>query len=92
MFTNREKRLIDNPYFSVIRETDSFIEFQSKNTKHCWIIHRHSFQSSLYPLIIYHKHTIKTEYYHKHWTTYTVAQAISSIKNHDEYVLKYQYH
>lgn len=93
IFTRKEYSLIKTGYFNLLRETESYLEFQSKNTKHCWIIYKHSFDSSKqHPIFIYHKHTIKTEYYHKHWECYTVAQAVKSIKGHDEYVLNYNYH
>jgi len=37
--------------------------------------------------MIYHKHSRKTEYYHKHWKTWSVASAVESIKQHERYVL-----
>ena len=75
MFTKKEKGLIDKAHFKVIRETEGFVEVISKNTKHCWINHKHS---------------DKDEYYHQqHNRTFTVGQAIHDIKDHDRYVLRH---
>ena len=93
MFTKKESTLIRSNYFYLLRTTDNFIEFQSKSTKHCWIIYKNTVMTgSRRPISIYHKHSPIVEYYHKHWECFTVSQAIDSIKNHDDYVLKYAYH
>jgi len=86
MFSNKELSLIHNRYFNIIKEIDNYIEFQSKDTKHCWIIHKHNFNDKM-AIYIYHKHYIHIKYYHKHWQTYTVKQAIESIIKHDSFVL-----
>ena len=91
MFTKKEKRMIEVSYFTVIRETDKFIEFQSNNTKHQWIILKNSFDSEK-PVTIYHKHSKRIKHYHKHNETWNVNRAILIIKGHDDYVLKYAYH
>lgn len=91
MFTNKERRLIECGYFTVIRETDRFIEFRSNNTKHQWIVYKNSIDSNK-PVTIYHKHTAKIKYYHKHYETWNVVKAIESIKGHDDYVLTNAYH
>lgn len=86
MFTKKECSLISDSYFRVIRQTDDFIEFQSKNTCHCWIIKKTS--SEIQTLIkIYHKHTPNTPYYHMQSSSRTVTSAIENIKNHDQYVI-----
>ena len=93
MFTKKEYTFINPEYFVLRRTTDNFIEFQSKSTKHCWIISKNPFKSeNSRPVIIYHKHSPKIEYYHKHWECFTVRQAIESIKKHDDYVIKYAYY
>lgn len=91
MFTDKERRLIKNSYFTVIRETDRYLEFRSNSTKHHWIIFKNSIDA-VKPVTIYHKHTANTKYYHKHWEAWNVAMAIKSIKEHDVYVEKYAYH
>ena len=91
MFTIPEKKLIDKKYFEIIRETDDFIELKSKNTHHCWIIQKHQFDDKR-KIYLYHKHSMKNRYYHHHYKTFTVRQAVEDIKGHDEYVLKYAYH
>lgn len=86
MFTKKEKRVIGEGYFTIIRETERYIEFFSNNTKHCWIICKNP-DGTDKPVIIYHKHSRKTGYYHRHWKTWSVVKAVESIKQHDRYVL-----
>lgn len=86
MFTKKERRLIEERYFTIIRETNRYIEFLSNGTRHCWIICK-NLNGMDKPIIIYHKHGQKTEYYHRHWKTWDVASAVESIKWHDKYVL-----
>ena len=38
MFTRKEKNMLFDPYFEVIRETEQFIEVRSVNTGHCVLI------------------------------------------------------
>ena len=85
MFTKAEYSLF-TPQFRIIRTVENYIEFQSLSTKHCWIIQKHSYSENR-PIIIYHKHTQNTPYYHKHWQCRSVKQAIKSISDHDTYVL-----
>ena len=86
MFTKREKKLIREGDFTIIRETDRYIEVLSNSTKHCWIICKNP-NGTGKPIIIYHKHSRTTEYYHRHWKTWSVVKAVESIKQHDRYVL-----
>lgn len=86
MFTRREKQLIEDGYFTIIRNEDKYIEVRSKNTRHQWIIYKNSFDSNK-PVTLYHKHRADVEYYHRHWETWTVELAVKSIKNHDNYVM-----
>ena len=91
MFSVLEKKLIDKNYFDVLQRTEDYIEIKSKNTKHCWVIHKHSFADKR-KIYLYHKHSMNVRFYHQHKRTFTVKQAIENIKGHDEYVLKYAYH
>ncbi len=86
MFTKKKKRQVGEGYFTIIRETERYIEFLSNNTKHCWIICK-SLDGTDRPVMFYHKHSRKAEYYHRHWKTRNVAKAVESIKQHDSYVL-----
>lgn len=86
MFTKKEKRLVGEGCFTIIRETEQYIEFRSNSTKHCWIICKNP-DGTDKPVMIYHKHSRKAEYYHRHWKTWSVARAVESIKQHDRYVL-----
>lgn len=87
MFNKRELSLLKDGYFTVIRENEQFVEVMSKNTKHCWMIFKKRSDRGR-PIRLYHKHTYKTQWYHLHWETYTVASAVKSIKGHDDYVMK----
>lgn len=42
------------------------------------------------PVILYHKHRAKDEWYHEHGKTWTVKLAVENIQLHDDYVLKYK--
>ena len=86
MFTQKEIRLLEQPYFQVIRTTETFCEIQSRNSKHCWIISKAPAQDKR-PVQLYHKHTIKTAYYHNHASAFNVEHAVKLIKGHDDYVL-----
>lgn len=87
MFTKKEKRLIWEGYFTIIGETERYIELLSNNTKHCWIICKNP-DGTDKTVMIYHKHSRESEYYHKHWKTWSVVKALESIKQHDRYVLE----
>ena len=86
MFTKKEKRLVGEGCFTIIRETERYIEFLSNSTKHCWIICKNP-DGTDKPVIIYHKHSRKTGYCHRHWKTWRMERAVESIKQHDRYVL-----
>ncbi len=78
---------MSEPYFVLLREEEQFIEVKSKNTKHCWMVF-HKRSESAMPITLYHKHNESDKYYHKHYETRNVGQAVRSIKGHDEYVIK----
>lgn len=84
----KELKIIEQEYFDLIRVTDKYCEFQSKNTKHYWILFKQSFNQAKQSICIYHKHSLKQPFYHKHWKAHNIEQAIKSIQNHDRYVLK----
>lgn len=85
MIINNDNYILNDNYFKILRVAEDFIEFQSKNTGHCWIIQE--MQMGQYSYRLYHKHTLNTKYYHIHWHTYRFRDAVKSIKSHDEYVL-----
>lgn len=86
MFTQKDIQLLEQPYFQVIRKTFDFYEIQSRNTRHCWIISKYPLPDPK-PVRLYHKHTIKTAYYHNHACAFHVEHAIRIIKSHDDYLL-----
>ena len=87
MFTQREKKLLRDGYFTIIRNEEDFIEIRSNNTNHLWIVRKHLAGPDTY-IMLYHKHSEKDSYYHKHRKNSTVAKAIENIKNHDTYVIQ----
>ncbi len=86
MFTRKDTTLLEQPYFQVIRITEDYYEIQSRNTKHCWIVVKFPVKDQR-SVQLYHKHTIKTAYYHNHASTFNVEHAVKLIKGHDDYVL-----
>lgn len=89
MFTRKEEQLLHDSYFSIIRETEQYVEVRSKNTGHCWNILKNTFEAKQH-VILYHKHTEQAKYYHKHREYRTVTEAIDQIKGHDSYILEQQ--
>jgi len=89
MFTLQETFILADSYFTVLRQTETYFEIMSNNTKHCWIIQKHN-HADKFPIWIHHKHTKKTPYYHRHGHSFTVSHAVKIIKGHDSYVLKKQ--
>lgn len=87
MFTIPEKRILSSPYFSILRETDRFIEVESKNTKHRWTIMKVPVDDGRLPIILYHDHNTRTSHYHKHAVARSVKHAVTMIQGHDAYVL-----
>ena len=45
MFTRKEKNMLYDPYFEVIRETEQFIEVRSANTGHCWSVFKNIYNA-----------------------------------------------
>lgn len=87
MFTGPEKRLLSEDYFILLREEEQYFEIESKNTKHCWRVFKNKSKNGK-PVDLYHKHKISDPWYHKHFQTITVKEAIKNIKEHDEFVLQ----
>lgn len=90
MLTQKEKLLFEKlaQNYQIVRITDDYIEFTSRSTKHCWIIKKESAHSGhKLPYTIYHKHKL-SDYYHKHWQSYSFENCINSIESHDNYVLR----
>ena len=87
MFTNKDLRLIENDnYFKRLRKTEDFVEIQSRNTGHCWIIQKNKITGEL-PIRLHHKHRITDQYYHMHRKESCVRSAVKQIQSHDIYVL-----
>jgi hypothetical protein len=87
MFTAKELYQVNTNYFNILKTYDDFIEIQSINTKHYWIIKKQITYTRT-PLVLYHKHSLLTPYYHKQSRANSINHAIQQIKSHDKYVLK----
>ena len=87
MFTRKEKNMLFDPYFEVIRETEQFIEVRSVNTGHCWSVFKNIYNAPR-KITLYHKHKESDRYFHQHRACRTVTEAVSQIKAHDAYVME----
>lgn len=83
LWKEKELKCIDPKVFYLIRITDRYCEFQSRSTKHYWILLKNLTQENA-PICIYHKHSLKQPFYHKHGKAYNIRQAIKSIQGHDK--------
>ena len=61
-FTRKEEKLLHDPYFRVIRETDTFTELESVNTGHCWNVFKNTIERGM-KVVLYHKHKVQDTIY-----------------------------
>ena len=62
--------------------------YRTKITKHMALLdNKKKIINVKYPYSIYHRHRI-TDYYHRHWQTYSLEKCVKSIIDHDNYVLR----
>ena len=88
MFTKKQLSFLNNSNYQLIRITDDYVEFRSRNTCHYWIIKKEPASFELrYPYTIYNKNK-PTDYYHRHWQSYSAEMCAKSIKDHDDYVIR----
>lgn len=88
MFYTKERNLLSDGYFTILREIDNCIIVRSNNTGHCWLLQKMPAEVIGWARIkIGHKHTIKTAHFHDHAKARNVECAIKMIKDHDDYVL-----
>lgn len=85
-FSKTELSLLKNDYFKVIRVEDRFVSVQSKNTGHCWMIFKKTYDPDR-PVVLHHKHSITDEWYHEHKRGWSVEEMVKEIKKHDKYVI-----
>ncbi len=88
-WTNKEKNILKDNYFIVLRVFDTYWEIQSKNTGQLWLIKKSII--NLGKVSLYHKHSSNTNYYHLQTHIGSVLEAISIIKAHDRYTLNLLY-
>ena len=87
-FKKTELLLLQNDYFNVIRVEENFVSVQSKNTGHCWMVFKKTYDMDK-PVVLHHKHNITDEWYHEHKRGWTVEEMVKEIKQHDQYVLEH---
>ena len=85
-FSKTELSFLKNDYFKVIRVEDRFVSVQSKNTGHCWMIFKKTYDPDR-PIVLHHKHSITDEWYHEHKRGWSVEEMVKEIKRHDKYVV-----
>ena len=86
MIKEKQLSFLETGDFQLVRVTDDYIEFRSRSTRHFWIIKKEKINVKC-PYTIYHKHKL-TDYYHRHWQTYSFEKCVESILDHDAYVLR----
>ena len=86
-FTKKEMKLINDPYFELIKETDQFMEIKSVDTGHCWNVFKNTIEAGKH-VVLYHKHSIEEIHYQKHKECRTVTEAVDIIKTFDAYLLE----
>lgn len=69
----------------VIVRAEPYIEVQSRDTLHCWIIKKIRTNKDSH-IILHHKHP-KQRHYHEHDKVLTVEEAVNLILRHDQYVI-----
>jgi hypothetical protein len=84
LFTKKELSLFKSDYFKILKIYENYIEIQSLNTEHCWIIQK---TQSKPMVVLHHKHLLQDKYYHKHYYGRTTKDAYKQIISHDAYVL-----
>lgn len=84
MLTNKDISQIYEKDFDFICRTKFYVEFQSKDTKHCWIINKHGSPGEI-PVWLFHKHSKEEPCYHLHKKHRTVSAALKEVIQHDLY-------
>ncbi len=87
VFTVNELIKFFDPYFRRYAWERNYLEIQSLNTGHFWMLIKNP--AADIPYTILHKHRRKHAY-HKQCSSKSIDTAIRKIKRHDEYYLKYR--
>lgn len=73
MLSEKEKKLIQAPYFQVLRliedYSDDYVELKSACTSHCWAIRRKDKD-----VFLFHKHEQKHEYHNEYVRSISEAE------------------
>ncbi len=86
VFTADELKSFFDPYFRRYAWEQDYLEIQSLNTGHFWLLIKDPAAET--PVKLLHKYR-KNQSYHHQCGAASICSAIKKIKKHDEYVLKY---
>lgn len=87
LLSKKEKSLLYDTYFEVIRETQQFIEVKSVNTGHCWSVFKNEYDRT-HQITLYHKAQDSAANFQEFRLCRNVTEAVEMIKAHDEEVLE----
>ena len=79
MYSPTDLVIITNPYFNVLRIEEEFLEIQSKNTGHYWLI-----EDKRDYIELYHRYP-GNENYHYQTSFGIIEDALLNIALHDDY-------
>ena len=85
VFTVDELKLFFDPYFRRYAWERDYLEIQSLNTGHFWLLIKDP--AAEIPVKLLHKYS-KNQPYHHQCGAASIYSAIRKIKKHDDYVLK----
>ncbi|SFH76347.1 hypothetical protein SAMN04487830_107114 [Pseudobutyrivibrio sp. OR37] len=76
---------INKSYFKLIRSNNNYVELQSNNTKHYWIINAYSNRVE-----ILHRHSERYEYHKERWRPTSIDNAVKLIISHDIFQMNHR--
>ena len=88
VFTVDELKLFFDPYFRRYAWEQDYLEIQSLNTGHFWLLIKDPTAEIPYTLL--HKHRRKHAYHKQGRRSKSIESAIRKIKRHDKYFMKYR--
>lgn len=84
MITKSDFSLFETGYFVPLRFCDSYIELQSINTGHCWIVQKLRNRKGV---MLHTKDDLYSTVYREHRYCCSIQDALDEIKRQDEYIL-----
>lgn len=87
MLSKKEKSLLHDAYFAVVREAQQFVEVKSVNIGHCWSIFKNEYDRT-HRITLYHKAQESGSNFQQYRLCRNVLEAVEMIKTYDEEVLE----